>query len=162
MLSTASAERPPCRRCGNTSQWCYAVRSNLVFGTHTLDSLSGVQQGDPLGPLLFSLAIHPIAKELLAQGRNGVLGNPLDLVIFYLDDGVLCGSPQAVSDALKARTQRAAEVGLALNLTKMCTCRHGECRARRPRPTFPRKVAQGHGPRLADLWAVSDPPWRQF
>ena len=47
------------------ARWaCYAVRSNLVFGTHTLDSLTGVQQGDPLDLVIFYLvakgyAAHP-------------------------------------------------------------------------------------------------------
>ena len=33
--------------------WCYRQPSRLQFGDRTLDSSAGVQQGDPLGPLLF-------------------------------------------------------------------------------------------------------------
>ncbi|CAK8996492.1 unnamed protein product, partial [Durusdinium trenchii] len=34
--------------------WCYRQASNLQFGDTVLQSSSGVQQGDPLGPLLFA------------------------------------------------------------------------------------------------------------
>src|SRR6185437_4586972 len=43
---------------------CYAVPSNLQFGDMILLSMCGVQQGDPLGPLLFCLAIHPLLCKM--------------------------------------------------------------------------------------------------
>ena len=46
------------------AHWCYSQESKLFFGSHTIASASGVQQGDPLGPLLFALAVQPLAKEL--------------------------------------------------------------------------------------------------
>ena len=33
-------------------------------------------------------------------GKDGVSGCPLDIVLFYLDDGLLCGSAEAVAVAL--------------------------------------------------------------
>lgn len=39
---------------------CYVKPSNLQFGTAILKSSAGVQQGDPLGPLLFAAALRPL------------------------------------------------------------------------------------------------------
>ena len=39
------------------AQWCYTFPAELRFGRRRILSLSGVQQGDPLGPLLFSLVL---------------------------------------------------------------------------------------------------------
>ena len=82
----------------------------MQFGGTALQSAAGVQQGDPLGPLLFASALQPLALEL----RQG----PLDLAVFYLDDGVVAGDVSAVSAALLHVQQRAASFGLCLNLAK--------------------------------------------
>jgi len=44
-----------------------------------------VQQGDPLSPALFALAIHEVTFKIKA-----------DLNIWYLDDGCIGGDPQTV------------------------------------------------------------------
>ena len=45
---------------------CYRSRQDpkLWSGTFTFDSHTGIQQGDPPGPLLFALALNPAVKEL--------------------------------------------------------------------------------------------------
>ena len=48
-------------------------------------SCTGVQQGDPLGPLLFALVLHPIIMKIKAQCPN------LKLNAWYLDDGLIIG-----------------------------------------------------------------------
>ena len=50
------------RRCPGISRWvefCYSNPARLYYGDQTLWSSQGVQHGDPLGPLLFSLVLQP-------------------------------------------------------------------------------------------------------
>ena len=64
---------------------CYNVHSLLHLNHHTIVSCCGVQQGDPLGPLAFTLALQPIVERIKRE--------VLDLYInaWCLDDGTLCG-----------------------------------------------------------------------
>ena len=107
VLQEARAHFPALARWAT---WCYGQPTRLQFGGHVLESRSGVQQGDPLGPLLFSAALQPVAALLRQQG--------LDIAVFYLDDGVLAGDLAAVAAALQQLQQRASAVGLHLNLAK--------------------------------------------
>eukprot|EP00666_Eupelagonemidae_sp_cell4sb_P018038 gene18038-biopygen23713 len=47
------------------AEWCYGAPTKLVFGETVISSEVGAQQGDPLGPLLFAIAIqaHPAADR---------------------------------------------------------------------------------------------------
>ena len=51
---------------------------------------SGVQQGDPLDPLLFSIAIHDIASSMKSN-----------INVWYLDDATIAGDPRSVCDDIK-------------------------------------------------------------
>ena len=75
------------------TECCYGSQSLLHLGSHIIKSCCCVQQGDPLGPLCFALALHPIV-ERIAEEVPGLLMNA-----WYLDDGTLCGSSK---DLLKA------------------------------------------------------------
>src|ERR1700733_1858076 len=44
----------------NWSKWLYEEKTPLLFSNFIIWSETGVQQGDPLGPLLFCAAIHPL------------------------------------------------------------------------------------------------------
>jgi hypothetical protein len=56
-----------------------------------MTSAWGVQQGDPLGPLLFCLVIHrvltEVAKQVVAEFPDLTVEGIFKLFIFYLDDG---------------------------------------------------------------------------
>ena len=96
------------------AEWCYDSPSHLFFGTHRLSSESGVQQGDPLGPLLFAIALQPILQELHSNRSDG----GLQLVFSYLDDCCLAGDYRAVAQALQHLKDACAAIGLKLNTDK--------------------------------------------
>ena len=93
------------------AEWCYGGPSNLFFEGVIIKSEVGVQQGDPLGPLFFALALQPA----LLQVAN-IPG--LDLSFSYLDDLVLAGDQAAVASGILQLKNSAADMGLHLNLAK--------------------------------------------
>ena len=91
---------------------CYGAQPFLHLGDHTILSCCGVQQSDPLGPLGFALSLHPLVTKIKAQ-LPGLLIN-----VWYLDDGVLCGSPEDLLAALRIIESDGPAQGLHLNRSK--------------------------------------------
>lgn len=91
----------------NYSVCAYELESALLFGPHTIHSCTGVQQGDPIGPLLFSMAINPIITKL-----------SLPLNVWYLDDGVIGGCAKDVITAFNYLIEHCNEIGLSINMSK--------------------------------------------
>ena len=58
-LEVCSSRAPSILRLASTA---YATSSNLVIGNDTILSETGVQQGDPLGPVLFALTVDEIPE----------------------------------------------------------------------------------------------------
>ncbi|KAL0208312.1 hypothetical protein P9112_010899 [Eukaryota sp. TZLM1-RC] len=89
----------------------YGKESDLIFNSFGLKSSSGVKQGDPLGPLLFCLAIHKTLNIIKQK-------YPSIKIVAYMDDISLIGS----FDLLKLVAQEIADsyenIGLHLNASK--------------------------------------------
>ncbi|GKB80464.1 putative reverse transcriptase domain-containing protein [Tanacetum coccineum] len=100
--------------CFAISRWveiCYSSPARLYYGEHNLCSCHGVQQGDPLGPLLFSLVLHPLICEI----RDSFI---LSLHAWYLDDGTIIGDTLVVRKSLELIIEDGAHFGLHLNVDK--------------------------------------------
>jgi Reverse transcriptase (RNA-dependent DNA polymerase) len=85
----------------------YGSPSYLAYGEHLLESRCGVQQGDPLGPALFCLAIDDLVKSLRSEVKP-----------WYLDDGTLIGEPTTVIEDVQKIMNCTTEIGLRLNTEK--------------------------------------------
>ena len=66
------------------TQWCYGTPTMFLYDhVHIIWSESGVQQGDPLGPLYFCCGLNPLVNEIkaLCPVYNK----------WYMDDGGIIG-----------------------------------------------------------------------
>ena len=103
------------RRIPSLSAWiesCYSSQPLLYLGSDTINSCCGVQQGDPLGPLGFCLALHPVVERITSEVPD------LALNAWYPDDATLMGSPKDLVAALCIIKEDGPFVGLHLNRTK--------------------------------------------
>ena len=85
----------------------YSTPSNLFWGDRVLQSSEGVQQGDPLGPLLFCLSLFCLHSELKSE-----------FCVLYLDDVTLGGNAEDLCDDLETVARVAESRGLYLNCCK--------------------------------------------
>lgn len=86
---------------------CYGSTSFLLCEENVIQSRSGIQQGDPLGPLLYCLAkidAHRILKSALKES--------------YLDDDVLADELEIVLEDFICLENRLQGLGLTVNVEK--------------------------------------------
>ncbi|XP_055328074.1 uncharacterized protein LOC129581172 isoform X3 [Paramacrobiotus metropolitanus] len=86
---------------------CYSSYSSLFLGETVIFSQSGVQQGDPFGPVLFCLVLQFIVDKL-----NSYLN------AWYMDDGTLGGTPSEVIRNFQFLVFEAKKIGLEVNIAK--------------------------------------------
>ena len=94
--------------------WCYGSHSWLWHPMGKISSQSGVQQGDPLGPMLFALVLHKLVTSIDADDDCF----HLLLEAWYLDDGALAGERSAVLRALQLIEELGPHLGLYINFSK--------------------------------------------
>ena len=85
----------------------YVQPSILFYGPYTLLSNEGPQQGDPIGPLMFSNAVHPLLESLGSELTEG-----------YLDDLTLGGLQSVVVADIQQVMKIGMAMGLVLNVSK--------------------------------------------
>ncbi len=89
----------------------YGSHSHLWFGEFVLSSQTGVQQGDPLGPLLFALTLMETIAEI--ERLHPLLNK------WYLDDGVIFGTHETISKVIQILEGTSlSRLGLQLNAAK--------------------------------------------
>ncbi|XP_022032741.1 uncharacterized protein LOC110933848 [Helianthus annuus] len=102
------------QRCPSIYRWVqflYAQPARLYVGSECFRATTGVQQGDPLGPLLFALALHPLILRVQEHCN-------LPFHAWYLDDGTIIGNAMEVAKALEIINTEGPSLGLHLNIKK--------------------------------------------
>ena len=99
------------------SRGCHGAMVNHPILWHTMGTISseaGVQQGDPLGPLLFCLVLQKVVSAIAADS----VCSELLFHAWYLDNGVVSGPRLAVENALSIIQELGPPLGLFVNPTK--------------------------------------------
>ena len=78
-----------------------------MIGNETILSETGVQQGDPLGPVLFALAVDEIARSIRS---------PIN--ISYMDDAKIGGPVENACEDLRRIIPMLTEIGLEVKPSK--------------------------------------------
>ena len=112
-----------------------ALHTTTDIGTvfSTLRSVSGTQQGDPLGPFLFALAIHAGVKRVLSNFKDQDV-----IILAYLDDIHVLGPPVAAAEAFMELQKELALVDLELRAGK----NHLWCRDSEDVDAFMARISQ--------------------
>ena len=81
-----------CPDIGRWAHWCLNGTSRIYYDKYVIPCATGVQQGDPLAPALFSIGLHADIERLFAIHTLRQ--------IWFLDEWLLRGKPQLVANAL--------------------------------------------------------------
>ena len=85
----------------------YSQSTKFRYGSRSISSKEGTQQGDPLGPILFCIAIQPLLHMLRSE-----------LVVSYIEDITIGGHISTVDEDVRIIKRKGPNLGLHLNVTK--------------------------------------------
>ena len=85
----------------------YSKPTPLFCGVSEISSSTGLQQGDPSGPAVFSLAVHQAVSAVTAPFN-----------CWYLDDGTLGGKVTTICSDVRDLISNMAKIGLDINPAK--------------------------------------------
>ena len=88
---------------------CYGQPSTVSNSIISASVHTGVQQGDPLGPLFFAVGLHPVISAICHQLKSAW---------WYLDDGTLVGTPAQIASCLEWLEPNLRSIGLEINRAK--------------------------------------------
>jgi len=100
----------------NWAHWMLKNPTTLWFGANQFLCKTGVLQGDPCSPFLFAIALTPVIEKLASLA--------LLKQLWYLDDGLLFGTLEELTAAVKLLEEELPLRGLCLNRAKceLLTC----------------------------------------
>eukprot|EP00731_Ephydatia_muelleri_P022960 Em0015g543a len=119
------------------ASWRYSQHPFLWHPLGCLTSEQGVQQGDPLGPLLFSLVLNILVSDISSRGDCS-----LNYHAWYLDDGALAGPGSSVYNILAMLQELGPPLGLHVNIHKCEVFSHSSL------DLFPAAIKKSHTPNL--------------
>jgi len=95
----------------NWTNWCYSQKSVLLYDhSELIESSCGAQQGDPLGPFYFCLALAPLVEEIQALRPQ--------YQKWYMDDGGIVASVPVLLKVWQLLKEKGPSFGLHLNPAK--------------------------------------------
>ena len=104
--------REVCPSISSYIEFCYTDPAMLFVDGNILFSYTGVQQDDPLGPLLFSLVLQKIINKIVEECPDLLINS------WYLDDGTLVGDSNTINKVLQILSTHGPPNGLYLNTSK--------------------------------------------
>jgi hypothetical protein len=91
--------------------WCYAKHTYLFYANKIILSQLGVQQGDPLGPILFCLALLIVVLKVKENF-------PTILQQWYCDDGNIIAKPEELARVYNFLIEELKALSLETNFKK--------------------------------------------